>query len=726
MVTFKSTFQFFIPLIICSGLVFTQTGSNLEYEYSLLASWLILVTVPLYKGMVATRPLFSSQFLILCAASILLTYIPGSIMFLGDICKCSDRGWLFWHSFHIPLAVMTGHVLGDFATLVQSKYSRRVSVSALCVFILFQLFLIIFATYGQGMAKAHGFFYGFLHGPIYDKLIIVDNGTLRLQYLYILIGIAAVFGLSSVRTVNAKHQKVYQTISSLTVLVATFFWFDHDRYLSQKKTPDAIREVLSEVKKDGPITLHYDPLEISMSQATSVLDLSHFHHTDLTRSLGLAKDVPVDVFLYGSAIQKKKLFGGYRTDVADVRTPAIHISYRSFPHPTLRHELVHALLAHRAPLGLGFHPNMALTEGVASILAPNRHALDSHQAAGHLLKERKIKNPDLLFSPLFWLESGTRAYTAAKSFLGYILESYGPDKMLRLYEGQSFFKVFGKDASSITAEWKTFVADVYDEETYKIFADRYFSSKGTLRDTCPHTKESLRFDSENLHLFHPSKYTGKQNRLRYLTESFPNDPYYQYLKIRDEIKRGNLPSSEIKSKLAGQAKRIEGVYLRINHLDALVSERMIPEAHSALNELKELTNGKYLGSYLEMVLEIRERLLKGVSDKDLYWYDVLAGEQKNFQLPSPEDTLLYMIIYDLKRSVRPTLETMTQYMLDSELSYPLKYHWYGELFEESINQRKLEIATAMLSKLKEVMSSPSDTHVILMHERLLRWLKERS
>src|SRR5690606_24024804 len=106
--------------------------------------------------------------------------------------------------------------------------------------------------------------------------------------------------------------------------------------------------------------------DVDARHKASVLRLfrdAEFHVTELKALLAEPALPHVDIYVYPNEDRKKLWFGGGATDVTDVRTPSIHITADGWPHPTLRHELVHALTSDIAFHGLGFHPNIAFTEG---------------------------------------------------------------------------------------------------------------------------------------------------------------------------------------------------------------------------------------------------------------------------------------------------------------------------------------------------------------------------
>ena len=85
---------------------------------------------------------------------------------------------------------------------------------------------------------------------------------------------------------------------------------------------------------------------------------AEFHIAELTQILadGEGSLPTVDIYVYPDRDSKKLWFGGGATDVADVRTPSIHITGDSWPHPTMRHELVTRLHPNLVTMGSVFIP----------------------------------------------------------------------------------------------------------------------------------------------------------------------------------------------------------------------------------------------------------------------------------------------------------------------------------------------------------------------------------
>ncbi|HYX91869.1 MAG TPA: hypothetical protein VE782_09920 [Myxococcaceae bacterium] len=189
-----------------------------------------------------------------------------------------------------------------------------------------------------------------------------------------------------------------------------------------------------------------------------------FRHHQLETFLGGAPEEPIRVYVYRNPEQKLALVGSGATQFAKPWQLALHVNDAPFPHPVLKHELLHVMAA---PFGAGpFHtavrfgvaPQMAIVEGLA-VAGDNRvDDLTLHQWAG-AMRRRKLA-PDLreLFQPNgFYAAPASRAYMLAGSFLRYLADTYGTEKLRALYWQGDFAIAYGKGLEELIAEWEKFV-----------------------------------------------------------------------------------------------------------------------------------------------------------------------------------------------------------------------------------------------------------------------------
>jgi hypothetical protein len=246
-----------------------------------------------------------------------------------------------------------------------------------------------------------------------------------------------------------------------------------------------IETELSLKKSADSWTMYYSPL----SNSDSIADLTReieFHTNDLQAILKL-KLPHIHIFIYPNAQMKKFLFGGLDTDVTDVFTPSIHIREETGVHSTLRHELVHAALSGIGFHGLGFHPNMALTEGLAVALAPDPFEDKTDEVASLAMEDKSKEYLESLFGIEFYIESGPKAYSVAGSWIRHLIELGQIEKLLRVYSGQSshqqyFSRLPGKVYIQWTEKLTRIRGRAKDLETM-----RKSALPSLWESTCPHS-----------------------------------------------------------------------------------------------------------------------------------------------------------------------------------------------------------------------------------------------
>lgn len=677
-----------------------STGQNLEYEYSILTALLFLIFISLSKLLFKTRPLSVQQHSLVVVSSILVTFIPGAILFLTEQCPCSDRGWLFWHSFHVIPIGLLAFSLGDFLSFI--KYRSRALTATVVFFavVTYQFLLVIGETYLAGMAKSHGLIYGFLHGPIYDSLIIADDGTIKRQYFYGLISLAAFFGALEVRSVLAKRKQVFSALSAVMCVFAICFTISLDTYSSYPRSRQDLSYVLKTSATTKQAVFHYDSQKTSTKDFEEIKSQTIFHIKDLGEILKIQLNSPIHIYLYPDHETKKKAFGGHYTDVTDVRTPAIHITPRNFPHPTLRHELVHALLSRQGIAGLGFHPNMALTEGLAVAFDNAKRSIPLHQAAGYLIAENKIRDVKVLFSPLFWLESGSRSYAVAGSLFKYLAEAKGPESVLKLYSGSSWESVFGAESSTILEDWSNYVKSFYDRDTHELYSRGIFRSKGILFEKCPHTKASLRHDGDNLQLFHPSRYIGKKNRIKYLVENFPTEKSYVLASIKES--QDTSITNQLEHFLKDGLSSLEDVQATLLLADKYVEAGQKDLAIKTLLALRNFVEHKNIGNFLASELSSRLRLLENRHPDNMIWYSVFTGKTRADSPPRSGAPWEFFNAYLTATHQALGLKELFDLLIPETVDTPSRVVWHNNLFRLAYKNDLYEIAKSQLEAMKRL------------------------
>lgn len=690
------------------------SGRNLEYEHVTAAAALVTVVWPLTKIWFpgALRPGHAQTpgghpgtgWLATAIALFAGLAMPGTVMFLFRMCPCSSSGYGKWLLLQaLPSCLLAGATSAwlDRASRASSAWPPRPSRTILTagwILIVLAALTFLSATVWFFPQKriVHAFF-GFLHGPVYDERIWIHADVIRARLAHAAIfcglGIAAGITRGSMRIIVAL------AIGVTGALFTLYSWnlpaTGHGHRVLQKQFPHVI-------EGEGFRLFHHDAPQLSIEAA--------FHIRDLKSILG---DIPypeIDIYAYPDARTKKILFGGGATDVTDVWTPGIHITASALPgpHPTLRHELVHALTSRIAFHGLGFHPNMAITEGLAVALAPDENifnVMSLDEAASELIDSGRVPNPESLFSPwTFWLESGPRSYTIAGSLIGWMIRARGIGPVLGLYAGKNWHSATGNDAATVLPAWQDEISKQASGQrnatARRVRATTLFRSGGVAMDACPHSfADRMAADPDVASLEYMATHTG--------------DPSYTIMARRREARdlfdrKDKSAARDLAEKLAAGAawppRHEEDIELRILAIDLAAFSGHDVTIVPGLAELTVFHASHPLPVHLARQMLVRERLSQIVSaDKVAPWRWYLAGWAA---IPAPENQkppktraatdsawlLDYLRVRNwLRAGIRPSADTQLSGFADKNIDPVMlarepdfAFEWYrslAELFE---------------------------------------------
>jgi hypothetical protein len=220
-------------------------------------------------------------------------------------------------------------------------------------------------------------------------------------------------------------------------------------------------------RSEGPRCTLVFPVEKSAASVEALLRDCEFHLADVARALDVRPPARVTVYVYRSAEEKRRLVGASGTEYAKPWLRELHLVDAPLPHPLLRHELVHVVGAEiaRGPLGVPARAlvlvSAGLVEGLAAALETPRGRFTVHEWS------RAAR--DLGFSPDvarivgpagFYAEPPARAYTAAGSFLAFLLDRYGAEKVRAAYRTGEVARAMGVPLPALAEEWARFLAGV--------------------------------------------------------------------------------------------------------------------------------------------------------------------------------------------------------------------------------------------------------------------------
>lgn len=683
------------PFIAALGPLLVPIARNFEYEYLTLASYFVLLLLPLC-GLLTPRQAAPkpTHWALAFGLSFVLSALPGGLSFLLGICLCSQKDfWLWWFLQFAPHLLLSQAVFFFVLRLRRERFTRRFCITVLLSVLALLLAQLTWTLWMLPQKRITHLIAGFIHGAIYDNWIPLDPGIVLARGSHALIALALLILAGYGPSVRMKIWRL--ALAGSMLLSSLMLSLKAQTYPSQSQGLEALSRLMPTQKKGKSFTLHYrEPTsEIQRTRLEELYEATNFHMDDLQHELQV-QGTHVHIFVYPSREEKKLWFGGDGTDITDVVTPSIHINLEPWPHSTLRHELVHALSSSFAFHGLGFHPNLAFTEGLAVALAPFEEELSLHAGAASLVSSGRLAHPSALFSPLFWSQSGRRAYTVAGSILKFLIDRYGIEKVKQLYGGESWHEVFGEDSQSILDDWKRFLTQSFPPREEAITAEALFRYPGILDDTCPHSKALLSKSSAD-----------RLTQWRQPTDWNPQTDYWPWrLRLSQEpdvqlsalqaevealwehftIEGARAILARLDKKVLLPPRALEDIELFLLKIDLLVALERTSEARAAIEGYQSLLSSYQIGDSLVRQLWVRSLLLGEPMDQARPWLRFLAGIDQNAPSWQPQHTswvtrYLYLRNYNFGPRHQKLLEAFERLPVPEALPDTFAVEWHRSL-----------------------------------------------
>ncbi|PYT08873.1 MAG: hypothetical protein DMF49_04060, partial [Acidobacteria bacterium] len=174
---------------------------------------------------------------------------------------------------------------------------------------------------------------------------------------------------------------------------------------------------------------------------------------------------PVTVWVYEDEEQMRSLTGAEDFLFALPWRREVHTLLSSRGMEALRHELVHVLAGDWAvhhPLRISW--NQAMLEGTAEAIASYRFLGGPFQkSAAAALAAGRLTDAMSLFSStgFVWGQTSLRnSYDLSASFIGFLLERYGPRPLSLAYGGRTWEAAYGKTLPALNTDWRLHIARI--------------------------------------------------------------------------------------------------------------------------------------------------------------------------------------------------------------------------------------------------------------------------
>lgn len=495
----KKYLKYLVSFIILVILSWLPLVGAYDYEAALCTALLAIILVPVLSPKNTQKTARGLAMTILCPIAYWIA--ANAVMILtalirGELC-CFSQGLEYQLFLAFP-GVMLASLVWGWAGRVSRFAFVQIALYILAVALDFGL--TFYALYNWPPLISFGQFYGFFAGSIYDESIDVFQALVLWR-----IGTASLcLCLFFAQTPKAKWLRQWG-MPFLGILIAAGCHY----YLAQAEiiTPigrEALEQTLWQTVGNDKFTVHFVPKSKSRralnEEKYRILNAFHRDYDDLKAFYQTEPAEPFDVWIYPNLELKGKFLGAKNTSFARIWKNEIHL-LRSAPDSTIpKHEMAHLFAGSFGlkPLRLagGYHiPAMGWVEGLAMAAEWPVQTYDLHTWSAAILERRDLYKDitphDIIYG--FWGLPSRVAYTLAGSWVRWLIENYGIEKVKKLSQGMpgDFDDIIGLDFNGAFNAWKRDLQKYYQRPDAVKMVDLVFGAASIWSKHCARYNAAL-------------------------------------------------------------------------------------------------------------------------------------------------------------------------------------------------------------------------------------------
>ncbi|MFN0062470.1 MAG: tetratricopeptide repeat protein [Myxococcaceae bacterium] len=406
------------------------------------------------------------------AASALLlvaaTWVPIVVSILASLVSTPCDPWAKFG--FVPWLTLPTLLLASAAGVCVGFLTRRAWTALLLYWALVVGSLVptLWPLYFGPQVFAFNVFLGFFPGPIYDEVLELSGGLFasRLEataLAFFFVSLAGWWLDAKQGTLSRPSWRPVAAGCALLGLAAVGLIERRATALGLRTTYASLTTVLDGSRESEHFVIHY-PRATPAEQVDRWVRDAEFRWHQIADRLKLTARDKRHLYFYASAEQKARWVGADRTQFAKPWQGSAHLNAGGTPHGTLRHELVHLLAAEwatgilKVPTAWGVFTAMPLVEGLAVAVDGPPGDVSLHRDVAAMRAAGLAPSLTHLFTGgNFYSAAGPRAYAAAGSFVRYLLDTYGHERLRSLYAKPRFAPAYGKHLKPLVEEWERFV-----------------------------------------------------------------------------------------------------------------------------------------------------------------------------------------------------------------------------------------------------------------------------
>jgi len=483
--------SFAIIFIASIVLTFFPLIGTLGFEFSALSAALLsFLTVIISASLISSEPsrrsskkglldLVGSIFFINLLL-LLTAFIVGLLSSLiKDDCYIKEGSLFFLliPTISVFFSTSVGLLSGYF-------FGRKGIFIGLITILLIALYAIWKLYYGVSIFVYNPIF-GFFPGPLYDEEIPISPTLIISRITVLFWGISLLLALRIANGFRNNLIRIWNAVLFIILMIAIIAIHLNESEFGISYTRDYITQnILSGSVETENFIIYYPP-GTPQAKDIKLIAMDHeWRYKQLKEALDLDSNQKIRSYIYPDIKTRKKLSGAGETTIANPLHNEIHLIYDSFPHPVLKHELVHVMAGAFGNDVLKLSPKIGLLEGIAVAVDWRGQRFTPHQWANAMLEMGIAPRIKDIVGFGFWYAPAQISYTLMGSFSRYLIDSYGIEKFKSAYKTGNF-SIYGKNLAELSLEWREFLKTIETPPQAKAIAEARFSGPSIFQATCP-------------------------------------------------------------------------------------------------------------------------------------------------------------------------------------------------------------------------------------------------
>ncbi len=556
--------SFAIVIVVSIVLSFLPLIGTLGFEFSAISAVLLS-----FLTVVVSASLISSEQFI--GSSTKQTFNPiGSIFFINflllltaftiglissvikDDCYIKE-GTLFF----LLIPTITVFFSTSVGLLLGYSFGRKGILLSLITILLIALYALWKLYYGVSIFVYNPIF-GFFPGPLYDEAIPISLTLIISRITVLLWGILILLILRIANGFRHSLIRIWDILLFIILVFAIIAFHLKESEIGISYTRDYItKNILSGAIETDNFIIHYPPGS-PQAEDIELIAMDHeWRYKQLKEALDLDSNEKIKSYIYPDIETRKRLSGAGETTIANPIHNEIHLIYDSFPHPVLKHELVHVMAGEFGNDILKLSPKIGLLEGIAVAIDWRGQRFTPHQWSKAMIEIGIAPQIKDIVGFGFWYAPAEVSYTIMGSFSRYLIDTYGIDKFKTVYKTGDF-SIYDKNLNVLALEWQEFLKTVETPSQAKAIAEARFSRPSIFQATCPRKVAELK--NQGYKNFENDNYYEARNNFAEALEYNSSDPslinwlayshYYEGNFDRAiEIANSSTPGSKIEKDL---------------------------------------------------------------------------------------------------------------------------------------------------------------------------------